>query len=981
MSQGGGHQLTLQRIRRSLEKLKRKSTKKSDVTREQEQVDTTGGKRESGTTRSKPTTLARPTGLVTDKPIPTPKTKSLSTTKSSASKTKEGHGAQKAVTSKHNNFVSIDHNSASVTAHKSSVVKSSTPKSHQYDVTNPSPIRIQQDGSRQQLQQVPSDRRHEFRTRRRVHQSAQSLDQIDPHDSQTTAFHGAVAPASQLKSYSTLNMTQLGGSDVRGATTDTECMIMYDGGSDGVARSALESHSCIDFNRNEARLTGFKNLEDSGIDLKSPPSSSRTRKSGSKKTSESTSRTAHAQAQGKAKTYHQFLAGLVPPPASSKPEPTSHLPTPVELNPAHLKDGDSPEMCAGLEANHVTRTGSFSSMRSLPVAVYQHTRVSDSPHARAGARNRRHDQHTPASVTSPMSVGSVHSAYTPAEQLSRQKSQSMTSLNHNKVSRRRSLPPLEVSQEKLEERKSVLSRRLAKKINTLRTVDRRYMLPSGTSANVYQSATSSSNSVKRHQRHHSEDNSSLAHASFVADVRSNHSFSSANLSEYKSGREEEEDNTSLADMEVACILEGKPEHPTDSDVEDYLACVESETKEISNDDDVTSQKKKFTSNVKKGESQSKVKKLQKENILSQNLNSQAAKNKVKVLTEKFGKATSSTKTREKPVKSNVVVNGKEKEVATRTSHDVSSSKIAKKSQKTFNKLADQSMQQFLTDCHLSTAVTSLAEKHFDALHQQQSSTGQDCKPPDDVTQAANKPNDDVLVQQLENEDTQNVFSAVETREKSSSHQHVPDVFDASEIPPPLTDLECIDPVISPVCNTSGVLESDSAAIDASTRHKSEIKLVLGAMTSNNNKSEAKTNTTTRAEQLRHKHSLVSPISPAKPSTSPSKDLASDKPGLPKVSTSIARTVPSPDIDMHKKSVTIFSLLTSHDLLPFSLHKTSQRSFGIAVKRESYSNDDVTSANHVMNVVVVLELAEKCPKCVTASLLPGDVILEVSCDVL
>ena len=168
-----------------------------------------------------------------------------------------------------------------MTAHKSNLVKASTPKSHQYDTTSPSPRATQQLQNGGPPQQV-SERRHEYRTRRRQYQSAHSLDQLDPQEVHAGAVHAAVAPATQLKSYSTLNMSQLGvgRSDVSTAgASNSDCLILYDGESaDGVARSSLEAHSCIDFGRSEARVAPSRSLEDSGIDVKSPPSSSRTGK-------------------------------------------------------------------------------------------------------------------------------------------------------------------------------------------------------------------------------------------------------------------------------------------------------------------------------------------------------------------------------------------------------------------------------------------------------------------------------------------------------------------------------------------------------------------------------------------------------------------------------------------------------------------------------------------------------------------------------
>ena len=282
------------------------------------------------------------------------------------------------------------------------------------------------------------------------------------------------------------------------------------------------------------------------------------------------------------------------------------------------------------------------------------------------------------------------------------------------------------------------------------------------------------------------------------------------------------------------------------------------------------------------------------------------------------------------------------------------------------------MQQFLTDCHLSTSVTSHSDKHSNPKQNT-------C---DNMADVNNAQTTDSLVEELQNLDSQRTKLQTEkTEAQVTCNPHDDDAFDASEIPPPLNDLDTESfPLTPPVMpEPRSALESESRAEVDTTTHKSEIKLVLGTQPTAE-QFAVKTNRSETEAHSRDSNALASPnklpISPAKPCSTPVDAQASEKRGLVQTISPLTRTVPSPDVDLHKKSVTVFSLLTSHHLLPFSMHKTSQRSFGISVKRDRYALDDVTLSPVSSNVVVVVGLSAQCPKCVSTSLLPGDVILEV-----
>ena len=340
------------------------------------------------------------------------------------------------------------------------------------------------------------------------------------------------------------------------------------------------------------------------------------------------------------------------------------------------------------------------------------------------------------------------------------------------------------------------------------------------------------------------------------------------------------------------------------------------------------------------------------------------RNKVKSLSSKAINKTSSHS--HKTSKTSIV--------SANSSHETNSVKIVKKSQKKFDKLADQSMQQFLTDCHLSTSVTSQRDN---PSNQKQDTCDINMA---DVSKAQTT---DSLVEELQNLDSQRTKLQTEKCDAQVTHcpHDVQDAFDASEIPPPLNDLDPeVFPLTPPVIpEPRSALESESRAEVDTTTHKSEIKLVLGTQPAAE-QCAVKTNRSETEKHSRDSNALTSPhklpISPAKPSSTPADAQASEKRGLVQTISPLTRTVPSPDVDLHKKSVTVFSLLTSHHLLPFSLHKTSQRSFGISVKRDRYALDDVTLSPASSNVVIVVGLSAQCPKCVSTSLLPGDVILEV-----
>ena len=128
-------------------------------------------------------------------------------------------------------------------------------------------------------------------------------------------------------------------------------------------------------------------------------------------------------------------------------------------------------------------------------------------------------------------------AFTPPEM---SKSRSLQSLRS--VQRRRSLPPLQVSREHLEEKKSSISQRLAKKINKYREEGNKAILPSTFSSHTLQ---------------------------FLKDF---------NVLSRRNDPEPDE-AMSLTSLEVANILDGKPAQPTTKEVEEYLECVEADPSE------------------------------------------------------------------------------------------------------------------------------------------------------------------------------------------------------------------------------------------------------------------------------------------------------------------------------------------------------------------------------------------------------------------
>ena len=323
--------------------------------------------------------------------------------------------------------------------------------------------------------------------------------------------HSKAGPASlhsesmyqfQGSTYKTSTLPQ-GGTMV---SVDTDCMIFYDNTSDAgsihsmpvpsthshpTTRAHIMPHhlnhkSDLHLSKHSSatidkKIHAFRNLEDSGIDVKSPPQVP-------------AQQTSHPQRNGALQSTGKERPGG----SSCDAEVMRALQSQNSFLSPTLSDSSPFSLSGGTE---VKRSGSFSSMKSLPVNMYK-------------------DNSTPNSFT--------FETIDHRDDL-RSKSQSCTNLTRTKVVRRRSLPPLDVSQEKLEQKKTSLSKRLARKINRYRENEKRYpVLPSP------------------------------------------HSFSTQNTK-----KPPDPDDMSLADMEVAHILEGKPEHPTDSDVEDYLACVES----------------------------------------------------------------------------------------------------------------------------------------------------------------------------------------------------------------------------------------------------------------------------------------------------------------------------------------------------------------------------------------------------------------------